>query len=51
MTITRPWGIILLAIWLILYGLVALFGLSFSGLGVVMGVLAIVAGILLLVGK
>jgi uncharacterized membrane protein HdeD (DUF308 family) len=44
-------GILVLAVWLILYGLVALLGLSFAGLGIVMGALAIVAGILLILGK
>lgn len=44
-------GIKLLGIFLILYGLVQLFSLSFAGLHVVMGILALLAGILLLVGK
>ncbi len=44
------WGFILLAIWLILTGLIALLGLSFSGLGLIMGLLALVAGILILLG-
>jgi hypothetical protein len=41
-------GMILLAIWLILYGLIALFNLSFQGLSVIMGILAIAAGVLIL---
>ncbi len=41
----------LLAIWLILSGLVNLLGLGFAGLGIVMGVLAIAAGVLILLGK
>lgn len=41
-------GFILLAIWLILEGLVQLLGLSFSGLVVIMGLLALAAGILIL---
>ncbi len=44
------WGFIILAIWLILQGLIALLGLSFSGLGLVMGLLALIAGILILLG-
>ncbi len=41
-------GFILLAIWLILEGLVQLLGLSFAGLGVIMGLIALFAGILIL---
>ncbi len=41
-------GIILLSIWLILEGLIQLFGLSFTGLGIVMGLLALIAGVILL---
>ena len=48
MRIPNNLGIILLAIWLILEGLISLLGLSFAGLGVIMGLLALVAGILLL---
>lgn len=41
-------GMILLAVWLILEGLILLLGLSFTGLNAVMGLLALAAGILLL---
>ncbi len=41
-------GMILLAIWLILEGLIQLVGLSFAGLGIIMGLLALIAGIVLL---
>jgi uncharacterized membrane protein HdeD (DUF308 family) len=51
MRVTRNIGFLLLAIWLILYGLTALFSLSFSGLGLIMGLLAIVAGIFILIGR
>ncbi len=44
------WGFVLLAIWLILTGLIALLGLSFSGLSLIMGLLALLAGILILLG-
>lgn len=44
-------GMLLLSIWLILHGLTALVGFSFTGLGTVMAILALVAGILLLVGR
>jgi hypothetical protein len=47
----RNWGFILLAIWLILWGAIQILSLSFSGLWIVMGVLAIVSGILILLGK
>jgi len=51
MHLTHNLGMILLAIWLILYGLIALLGLSFSGLGVIMAILAIAAGVLILLGR
>ena len=51
MRVTKNLGMLLLAIWLILYGLSALFGLSFAGLPVVMALLALAAGILILIGR
>lgn len=51
MKLTRSVGMLLLAVWLILSGLVPLLRLSFSGLGTVMAVLAIAAGILIAVGR
>jgi hypothetical protein len=51
MRFTKNLGMLLLAIWLILYGLMALLGLSFSGLGVIMAILAIAAGVLILLEK
>jgi hypothetical protein len=51
MKITRNIGFLLLAIFLIVYGLIALLGLSFAGLGVIMGLLAIAAGIFILIGR
>lgn len=44
-------GIKLLGVFLLLEGLIRLFSLHFTGLGIVMGVLALIAGVLLLVGK
>ena len=44
-------GVVCLAVYLLLQGLVSLANLSFSGLGALLGVLAILAGVLLLVGK
>ena len=51
MKLTRNVGMLLLAVWLILTGLVPLLNLSFSGLGTVMAILAIAAGILIVVGR
>jgi len=42
---------LLLAIWLILEGLSRLFNVSFTGMGVIMGILALAAGILLLLDR
>jgi hypothetical protein len=47
----RSIGIILLSIYLIIAGLVILFSLSFSGLPMLQGVIALLAGIALLVGR
>jgi hypothetical protein len=51
MRITKRLGILLLSIYLILVGLIALFHLSFSGLGVIVAILALAAGILLLLER
>lgn len=48
---TKQLGFLLLAIWLILYGLISLLGLSFTGLGVIMALLAIAAGVLILINR
>ena len=47
----RNLGLMLLAVWLILSGLINLIGLHFAGLAILMGVLAIIAGVLLILGK
>lgn len=44
-------GAVCLGVYLVLQGLVSLANLSFSGLGLLLGVLAILAGVLVLVGK
>jgi hypothetical protein len=44
-------GLVCLAVYLILQGLVSLASLHFTGLGVLLGLLAILAGVLLLVGR
>ena len=51
MKVTRNIGMLLLALWLVLTGLIPLLSLSFSGLGIVMAVLAIAAGVLIAVGR
>jgi hypothetical protein len=42
---------LLLAAWLVMTGLIPLLNLSFSGLGTVMAILAIAAGVLIVVGR
>ena len=49
--LTRNHGMLLLAIWLILGGLMPLLNLSFSGAGAIMAILAIAAGVLILIGR
>jgi len=51
MRLSQNLGMILLAIWLILTGLLPLLGVSFPSSGIVMGVLAIGAGILILLRR
>jgi hypothetical protein len=50
----RSWsriGNICLGIYLLLQGLVLLLGLSFVGLPILLGILAIIAGVLLIAGR
>jgi hypothetical protein len=51
MTMTKNLGMILLSIYLILTGLITLVSFSFQGLGIIMGVLAIAAGVLIVLGR
>ena len=51
MRLTKNLGMLLLAIWLILTGLIALLGFSFQGLPLIMAILAMAAGILILIGR
>ena len=44
-------GNVCLGVYLLLQGLVLLLGLSFTGLPILLGVLAIVAGVLLIAGR
>jgi hypothetical protein len=47
----RSIGLLLLAAWLILTGIIPLINLSFQGLNIVMAVLAIAAGVLIAIGR
>lgn len=49
--VTKSVGMILLAIWLVLTGLIPLLKLDFSGFPVIMQVLAIAAGVLILLDR
>jgi hypothetical protein len=48
---TRNTGMLLLGIWLVLTGLISLLQLSFAGLGMLMAILALAAGVLVLMGR
>jgi hypothetical protein len=49
MKLSRRLGLILVAAWLIIQGLVALFGIRFEGLDIIIGILATAAGVVLLI--
>jgi len=51
MRLNKNLAFLLLAIYLILVGLQELFGLGFSAMGVIMGICALGAGILLLINR
>ena len=51
MRMTKNLGMLLLAIWLILIGLTTLLGFSSQGLPLIMAILAMAAGILILIGR
>ena len=51
MKLTKNLGMLLLGIWLILMGVIPLLSLSFAGLSIVMGLLAIGAGVAILIGR
>jgi hypothetical protein len=51
MKLTSNIGMLLLAVWLILTGLIPLLNFSFSGQGTVMAILAVAAGILIVIGR
>jgi len=51
MKLPKNLGILLLGIWLIVYGLIQVLALSFSGLGMIMGIFAIIIGVLLIMQR
>lgn len=51
MNLTQNLGMLLLGIWLIMSGLIGLLGLSFQGLPLLMGILALIAGILIVLRR
>jgi hypothetical protein len=51
MKLTKNLGMLFLSIWLILTGLIALTSFGFQGLPLIMGILAIAAGVLILLGR
>jgi len=51
MRLTKERSILLLAVWLIATGLIGLLNFSFNGLGIVMAVLALAAGVLILLDR
>lgn len=44
-------GMLLLAIWLILTGLLQVVSIAIPGIGIIMAILAIAAGVLILMGR
>jgi hypothetical protein len=50
MKIKSP-GLLLLGLWLILNALISMIHLSFSGLSLLMSILALVAGVLIIIGR
>jgi hypothetical protein len=51
MNFTKNLGMLLLAIYLIVVGLMGLFGISLGSLSILIPILALIAGILILIGK
>lgn len=50
-TITKNIGMLLLAIYLIIVGLIGVFGISLGQLGILVPILALLSGIFILIGK
>ena len=51
MKITKNIGMLLLAIWLILTGLLPMINFGYSGMGTVMAILAIASGVMIAAGR
>jgi hypothetical protein len=51
MKLTKNLGFLLLGIWLILTGFISVLSFNFAGLSLIMGILAIAAGVLILLGR
>ena len=51
MRLTRNMGMLLLGIWLILTGLLQIVSISIAGIGIILALLAIGAGVLILFGR
>jgi hypothetical protein len=51
MKLTRNVGTLLLAVWLIMQGLMAILDLSFHGSGTILALLALAAGVLILLDR
>ncbi|HNZ32321.1 MAG TPA: hypothetical protein PKJ25_09510 [Smithellaceae bacterium] len=51
MNLPKNLGMLLLGIWLIVYGLIQVLALSFSGLGMIMAIFAIIIGVLLIMQR
>ena len=51
MNFTKSIGMLLLAIYLILVGLIGIFGISLGAAGILLPILALIAGILILLGR
>jgi hypothetical protein len=49
--ITKNLGMLLLAIYLILVGIIGIFGVSLGAAGILLPILALIAGIFILLGK
>jgi hypothetical protein len=49
--ITKNIGMLLLAIYLILVGLIGIFGVSLGAASILVPILALIAGIMILIGK
>ena len=51
MKFAKTIGMLLLALWLVMTGLIPLLHISFSGIGTAMAVLAVAAGVLIAIGR